>query len=99
MAIVSITPGMAGSGFPMGLMPGAFPSDHASRQTLNITATRLLFGQSQFTFLIPYSPPGLHSCACEPRLLPPQRSADRTRSGKDCPTGSAECQSLPLHVL
>jgi len=43
----------------MGLMPGAFPSDHASRQTLNITATRLLFGQSQLTFLILCSPPGL----------------------------------------
>src|SRR3990167_4535927 len=60
MAIVSITPGMAGSGFPMGLMPGAFPSDHASRQTLNITAMRLLFGQSQLTFLILCSPPGLY---------------------------------------
>src|ERR1051326_7720112 len=34
----------AGSGLPIGLMPGAFPSDQASRQTLNTTATRLPFG-------------------------------------------------------
>src|SRR4029077_7660173 len=37
----------AGSGLPIGLMPGALPSDHASRQTLNTTAMRFFFGQSQ----------------------------------------------------
>jgi hypothetical protein len=44
--MVSSTP--AGSGLPIGLMPGALPSDHASRQTLNTTAMRLPFGHSQF---------------------------------------------------
>ena len=43
--MVSSTP--AGSGLPIGLMPGALPSDHASRQTLNTTAMRLSFGHSQ----------------------------------------------------
>ena len=43
--MVSSTP--AGSGLPIGLMPGALPSDHASRQTLNTTAIRLPFGHSQ----------------------------------------------------
>src|ERR1700674_1509825 len=45
MAMVSSTP--AGSGLPMGLMPGALPSDQASRHTLKMTAMRLLPGQSQ----------------------------------------------------
>src|SRR5271154_2516897 len=43
--MVSSTP--AGSGLPIGLIPGALPSDHASRQTLNTTAMRLPFGHSQ----------------------------------------------------
>ena len=43
--MVSSTP--AGSGLPIGLMPGALPSDQASRQTLNTTAIRLPFGHSQ----------------------------------------------------
>src|SRR5262245_40480573 len=42
MAIVSSTPG--GSGLPIGLMPGALPSDHASRHTLNTTAMRFPLG-------------------------------------------------------
>src|SRR3954454_12238474 len=49
IAMVSSTP--AGSGLPIGLMPGALPSDHASRQTLKTTAMRLLFGHSQSAFL------------------------------------------------
>ena len=44
--MVSSTPG--GSGLPIGLMPGALPSDQASRQTLNTTAMRLPVGHSQF---------------------------------------------------
>src|ERR1700730_3291960 len=48
MAMVSRTPG--GSGLPIGLMPGAFPSDQASRQTLNTTAMRFPFGHSHFEF-------------------------------------------------
>src|SRR5258708_5257886 len=48
----------AGSGFPIGLMPGALPSDHASRQTLKTTAVRLPLGQSQFAgFAMPRHPP------------------------------------------
>src|SRR5580700_1268846 len=46
IAMVSSTP--AGSGLPIGLMPGALPSDQASRQTLKTTAMRLSFGQTQF---------------------------------------------------
>ena len=45
--MVSSTP--AGSGLPIGLMPGALPSDHASRQTLKTTAIFLPCGQTQFT--------------------------------------------------
>src|ERR1700685_3601148 len=44
--MVSSTP--AGNGLPIGLMPGALPSDQASRQTLKTTAMRLPFGQTQF---------------------------------------------------
>ena len=44
--MVSSTP--AGSGLPIGLMPGALPSDQASRQTLKTTAMRLPFGHTQF---------------------------------------------------
>ena len=52
--MVSSTPG--GSGLPIGLMPGALPSDQASRQTLNTTAICLPFGHSQFgLFFIPGS--------------------------------------------
>src|SRR5579863_1640193 len=43
--MVSRTP--AGSGLPIGLMPGALPSDQASRHTLKTTAIRLPFGQTQ----------------------------------------------------
>src|SRR6266436_4852613 len=50
IAMVSSTP--AGSGFPIGLMPGALPSDHASRQTLKTTAVRLPLGHSQFAGLV-----------------------------------------------
>ena len=39
----------AGSGLPIGLIPGALPSDHASRQTLKITATGFPPGQRQST--------------------------------------------------
>src|SRR3981189_1529307 len=56
IAMVSSTPG--GSGFPIGLMPGALPSDHASRQTLKTTAVRLPLGHSQFTgFAMPRHAP------------------------------------------
>src|SRR4030081_3214173 len=48
--MVSSTP--AGSGLPIGLMPGALPSDHASRQTLNTTAMRFFFGQDQLGLFI-----------------------------------------------
>src|SRR5262245_24672526 len=50
IAMVSSTP--AGSGLPIGLMPGALPSDHASRQTLNTTAMRFFIGHDQFGFFI-----------------------------------------------
>src|SRR5215831_1335361 len=50
IAIVSSTP--AGSGFPIGLIPGALPSDQASRQTLKTTAVRLPLGHTQFTGLV-----------------------------------------------
>src|SRR5215831_8508351 len=50
-----------GSGFPIGLMPGALPSDQASRQMLKITATRLPPGHVQSTRFMP--PPN------EPRSL------------------------------
>src|SRR5690349_21625956 len=49
----------AGSGLPIGLMPGAWPSDQASRQTLKITAMGLLPGQRQSTLVI----------TCSSRLL------------------------------
>ena len=52
--MVSSTP--AGSGLPIGLMPGALPSDHCSRQTLNTTAMRLLFGHSQSAFFMDGTP-------------------------------------------
>jgi hypothetical protein len=46
--MVSSTP--AGSGLPIGLMPGALPSDQASRQTLKTTAMRLPLGQVQSVY-------------------------------------------------
>src|SRR5438445_2577444 len=52
--MVSSTP--AGSGLPIGLMPGALPSDHASRHTLNTTAMRLPVGHSRFGWFIAVSP-------------------------------------------
>src|SRR5262245_22460236 len=48
--MVSSTP--AGSGLPIGLMPGALPSDHASRQTLNTTAMRFFFGHDPLGLFI-----------------------------------------------
>src|SRR5580700_3867183 len=54
IAMVSSTP--AGSGLPIGLMPGALPSDHASRQTLKTTAMRFFFGHSQFGLFIGDAP-------------------------------------------
>src|SRR5689334_43730 len=45
IAMVSSAP--AGSGLPIGLMPGALPSDQASRHRLNTTAMRLPPGQVQ----------------------------------------------------
>src|SRR5215510_9152889 len=48
--MVSSTP--CGSGLPIGLMPGALPSDHASRQTLNTTAMRFFLGHDQDGFFI-----------------------------------------------
>src|SRR5258708_7290495 len=56
IAMVSSTP--AGSGFPIGLMPGALPSDHASRQTLKTTAVRLPLGHTQFTLVMSSRTPG-----------------------------------------
>src|SRR6266849_1018847 len=55
IAMVSSTPD--GSGFPIGLMPGALPSDHASRQTLNTTAVRLPLGHTQFALVMPRRAP------------------------------------------
>jgi hypothetical protein len=40
----------------MGLIPGAFPSDQASRQTLNITAMRFPFGHRHVGFFIAFAP-------------------------------------------
>src|SRR5580704_2546327 len=54
--MVSSTP--AGSGLPIGLMPGALPSDQASRQTLKTTAMRLPFGQTQFGLFFIHIPGG-----------------------------------------
>src|SRR5260370_32955467 len=53
IAMVSSTP--AGSGLPIGLMPGALPSDHASRHTLNTTAMRLPVGHSLIAVSRPWS--------------------------------------------
>src|SRR5262249_38374118 len=61
--MVSSTP--AGSGLPIGLMPGALPSDHASRQTLNTTAMRFFFGQDQDGFFI-----GATLLPCRPAHIP-----------------------------
>lgn len=41
-----------GSGLPVGLMPGALPSDRASRHTLNTAAMRLPPGHTQSTGLL-----------------------------------------------
>ncbi len=48
--MVSSTP--AGSGLPIGLMPGALPSDQASRQTLKTTAMRFFLGHNHFGLFI-----------------------------------------------
>src|SRR3990172_4845273 len=49
IAMLSTIPGTAGSGLPIGLMPGALPSDQASSATLKTTAIRLPPGHSQST--------------------------------------------------
>src|SRR5712691_11271618 len=54
IAMVSSTPG--GRGLPIGLMPGALPSDQASRQTLKTTAMRFLSGHCQFEFFMVRNP-------------------------------------------
>src|SRR5262249_9948176 len=54
IAMVSRTP--CGSGLPIGLIPGALPSDQASRQTLNTTAIRFPPGQRQFGLFTEESP-------------------------------------------
>src|SRR6202140_4702191 len=59
IAMVSSTP--AGSGLPIGLIPGALPSDQASRQTLNTTAMRLPFGQTQFGCCFIHVPAGAYA--------------------------------------
>src|SRR5580704_17949552 len=56
--MVSSTP--AGSGLPIGLMPGALPSDQAWRQTLKTTAMRLPFGQTQFGCFFIHVPVGAY---------------------------------------
>ena len=61
--MVSSTP--AGSGLPIGLMPGALPSDQASRQTLKTTAMRLPFGQTQFGLFFIHVPGRRISPGCE----------------------------------
>ena len=62
--MVSSTPG--GSGLPIGLIPGALPSDQASRHTLNTTAMRFPFGQRQLDFGtgFPQNFKGLACCTC-----------------------------------
>src|SRR5687768_7927687 len=47
IAILSTIPGSAGRGLPIGLKPGALPSDQASNATLNATAMRLPPGHCQ----------------------------------------------------
>jgi len=58
-----------GSGLPIGLMPGALPSDQASRQTLKTTAVVLPLGHGPFIGLI------IRRCA----PLPHQRPHNRWR--------------------
>src|SRR5437868_2604942 len=79
IAMVSSTP--CGSGLPIGLMPGALPSDHASRQTLNTTAIRLLFGQSQLAFL----GTAFLRFSCAGRLAGNARAATGSRHRGPCP--------------
>ena len=77
--MVSSTP--AGSGLPIGLMPGALPSDHCSRQTLNTTAMRLLFGQSQSAFFMngtPSTSGSGHTTAAGSAGIPSPASSERT---------------------
>src|SRR5262249_50460559 len=76
--MVSSTP--AGSGLPIGLMPGALPSDHASRQTLKTTAIFLPRGQVQFTCcLILHSAP-IAASSYQGRATE-DRSGRRTKGG------------------
>src|ERR1700728_2224930 len=78
--MVSSTP--AGSGLPIGLMPGALPSDHASRQTLKTTAIFLPCGQTQFTG----------------RLMLPGAPTAGTRRGAFACCGSRPLSFLPRAV-
>src|ERR1700738_3145273 len=88
--MVSSTPG--GSGFPIGLMPGALPSDQASRQTLKTTAVRLPLGHTQFAgFAMPRRAP----CRSEARHIRCRRV------GKGASPGCATCRAshAPLPTL
>src|SRR5579863_2572083 len=79
--MVSSTP--AGSGLPIGLMPGALPSDHASRQTLNTTAIRLPFGHSQFGLFFILGPGrGTRSEPVKSQEGSPRREQDQARCGR-----------------
>src|SRR4029079_13014028 len=73
IAMVSSTP--CGSGLPIGLMPGALPSDQASRQTLNTTAMRLWFGHSQSAF---FNGMALLRISCAGNAIRKRRRCDRT---------------------
>src|SRR5436305_11160212 len=84
--MVSRTPG--GRGLPIGLIPGALPSDHASRHTLNTTAMRLPSGHSHVALLIAFCSPEMpcrYSRAARPsailNLVPPHVSLPAARFG------------------
>src|ERR1700733_4473519 len=84
IAMVSST--SAGSGFPIGLMPGALPSDHASRQTLNTTAMRLPVGHTQLT------------CCAMARRAPCPLSTRWSWPGLSRPSRSGEHRALLIGV-
>ena len=77
--MVSSTP--AGSGLPIGLMPGALPSDQASRQTLNTTAMRLPFGQTQFGCCFMRFSPWLRLNHTRVRICSPDERSDIRGAG------------------
>src|SRR6202522_3805732 len=74
--MVSSTPD--GSGFPIGLMPGALPSDHASRQTLKTTAVRLPLGHTQLAFVMSNRTP------CRTAASSYQLTAGRAKARPSC---------------